>query len=215
VIIAYQLLVPAIALAQGEHFLSLVLHAEIGRVAYCSEVDEVSCYCYSPHELPATQVPPGTEITVFLVVPSVVCDLGQTFTGVQTAFEWDPSWELLGSVWNCQQNQLVGATPQSPGGPREGTISTVFDCAALGGHSLAIGKLYFKTGSAGCLRQVESAYPYGVFILGCDNQIHSIELREFFRLGEICVGWSAPNGCWDPFSVEDSTWGKIKAQYAR
>ena len=206
--------VPSAAQAQFEHYLtSISLHAVVGSNSTCSDMEHVNC-CYEPpdYQSPNASVPPATEITVYVILTEVLCYDGLGLRGVQTAFEWDPSWTFIGSDWNCQANQLFATAPHAPGGPREGTIATVFDCAS-GPHSFVIGKLHFITGATGCLQQVTPDFPFGIHFLDCDGVPHGISLpHDYFRIGSVCVGGGS-NACWDPGPVEYTTWGKIKAQY--
>jgi hypothetical protein len=150
-------------------------------------------------------------ITVFLFV-----EIYERLRSVQTAFEWDPSWSLAGGAWDCQVNQLNLTIPQDPGGPREGTLSTAFDCLVAPGTAV-IGRLFFRSGTGGCLRQVESDFPLGIHVRDCRDEIDSLGpgRPEFStRLGRICVESGGQTGCWDPWPVEPTTWGAIRSSYS-
>jgi len=198
--------------AQGSNFHAcLLLHAEAGVVTSCDPVRSVRCwYCWPPGPAPNTTVPPNSEITVFLFASTEGCYLH--LFGVQTALAWDPSWKLLGSSWDCQRNQLCATVPQEPGGARHGTIATVFDCA-VGNSSEVIGRLYFRTGASGCLRQVQSEYPFGTHVLDCELLSNDFERSFEARVGSVCVDEQGYDGCWFTGPVQDSSWGQIKAHF--
>ena len=204
-------LTPRAAFAQWNGNFSLSLHATLGDTISCQDALAITCWCGTPSTV---TVPPSTEITVYVLVLGFLC-IEPWLTGVQTAFEWAPGWRLLDSSWECQDNQLVAAVPQEPGGPTAGTITTAFDCAT--GHNVeVIGRMKFLSGPSGCLRQVQTTYPFGIHVFNCDNDIEQIDpddWRDWVRLGRVCVDQGGLEGCWDPGAVERATWGFIKALY--
>src|SRR4030095_3458738 len=114
------------------------LHAVVGLAQPCELGGEITCYCASGgNGFPTSIVPANTEVTIFVSVWDF-CD-AVDLMGVQTAFQWDKSWTLLGSAWDCQENQLVATVPQEPGGPTAGTITTAFDCVH-GEYTVHIGR---------------------------------------------------------------------------
>ena len=203
-----------IAAAQGTNYwIAFPLHAVIGTGQPCELGEGITCYC-SGYHFPNSVVPANTEITVFVSMWNFCGDIG--LMGIQTAFEWDKSWTLLGSAWDCRSNQLVATIPEDPGGSTAGTITTAFDCVQ-GGYAVNIGRLFFRTGSSGCLSQVQSTYPFGIHGLDCNQGINQIGFThpiDYYRLGSICVESQPPrDGCIDPGPVEAATWGRIKAAY--
>ncbi|HWN81668.1 MAG TPA: hypothetical protein VNM87_06210, partial [Candidatus Udaeobacter sp.] len=140
--------------------------------------------------------------------------------GVQTAFAWDPGWVLTSSNWTCRGNQVTVVTPHGAGGPTDGSIVTAFDCVT--GASLdVVGYLTFQAGTTGCLRQVQSSYPFGIHVLDCLQGIDMIPDSQAGRLGRICVQTGGMDACapgppppnCDPVPVERTTWGQIKGTY--
>jgi hypothetical protein len=206
---------PTISAPAGDNELfALLLHAEVGAALPCDQASDVGCSCPPLYLEPAVVVPPDTVITVFLIVWQYYC-VEVELSMVQTAFQWDPTWTLLGSIWDCQSNQNA-LPPADPGGPDAGNVSTFFDCAT--GTTAVVGRLLFRTGPHGCLEQVASAAIYGTHVVDCGGEMDQTgpNDRYFYqRLGAICVGSSPQhgNGCFDPSPVEASTWGAIKASY--
>ena len=132
--------------------------------------------------------------------------------GVQTAFEIDPSWALLFQLWDCQGNQVVGTQPAPPWGPQSGTIATAFDCVT-GGDCIVVGRMQFISGAAGCVGQVQSAFPFGTHIIDCAGRDFQITNEEC--LGRVCIDPEPGHNACDckATPVEPATWGGIKTQY--
>lgn len=197
------------ALAGANPQVTLPLHAVVGGQASCST--PVNCLGIRP----TVNVPPSSQITVYLLVFRK-CEV----MGVQTAFSWSPGWILTGSSWNCQGNQLSIVTPQGAGGPTDGSIVTAFDCV-VGPALMVIGYMNFQTGASGCLDQVQSVYPHGIHVLDCTQGTDLIPDSQQARLGRICVLTGGNDGCnvGDPLPdcgvtpIERTTWGQIKRTY--
>jgi hypothetical protein len=135
---------------------TLPLHAAAG-AAGCA----VGVNCTT--DQPSVNVLPGAEITANLKLFNYA-----QVAGIQTAFDWDPSWVLTDVLFNCRPGQLSATLPDPslPGGPLTGTVSTAFDCT-FGPALAVVGRLRFTAGAAGCLSQVQSCYPYGVHAVDC------------------------------------------------
>jgi hypothetical protein len=208
---------PSTAIAEygDNNNFALLLHAVVGHAQPCEVGQGLACYCGDGWMAPEVVVPPNTEITVLLAAWNI-CD-DPRLTGVQTAFEWDPSWTLLGSAWDCRENEMAEAIPHDPGGPDAGTIATKFDCAT-GQNVALIGRLFFITGTTGCLSQVQSSYLAGIHTLDCDEGMDQIDFShplDPYRLGAVCVEGRPPlgDGCYDPMPVLPTSWGRIKSAY--
>jgi PKD repeat protein len=178
---------------------TLPLHAAPG----CDDCSVAPIDCLG--NLPTVNVAPNSAVTIYVMAFNYTA-----LAGVQTAFAWDPSWILLGSLFDCLPNQLNAAVPTSPGGPTAGTIATVFDCMTSG-QLLVLGRMIMITGSTGCLSQVRSSYPFGTHVLDCSVLVDDI--REETRLGKICVGPGGYHACHTLNPVRPATWGQVKATY--
>ncbi len=147
--------------------------------------------------------------------PSIYLLLGnyERLSGVQCAFEWDPSWALAFGLWNCQESALTAVTPQASGDSL-GTITVAFN-EISGGGTVGVGVLSFTSAGTGCISLVESVYPFGNHIFDIHSDPQNIAIDEA-NWGRVCVGGGGINTCdtWLP-AVEDKTWGGIKAQYLR
>jgi PKD repeat protein len=180
--------------------ITLPLHA-VPAVAGCA-VTEVDCQLARP----TVNVPPNTSMTIYLMAFNY-----SSLTGVQTAFEWDADWILCGAAFDCAPQQLSARLPSRPGGPKAGTITTAFNCMTTG-NLLVIGRLFMTTGLMGCLRQVQSSYPFGTCALDCNQQVDLIMDPLDERLGRICVTEGGNDTC-KPVVVRATTWGQVKATY--
>ncbi len=130
-----------------------------------------------------------------------VCDAGGPYSG-----------EVGRRVF--QVNSVL-PRPGEPGGSQTGTVSTAFDCF-VGPNLVVIGRLVFTTGDAGCLSQVRSCYPLGVYTEDCDQVVWQIDPDDpihQFRLGRICIGAGGNDACRPPLAVQETTWGRIKASF--
>ncbi len=141
---------------------------------------------------PTTTVPPGTEIAIYLLARNF-----DNLGGVQTAFDWG-GWSLVSGSWNCQGTQVSGTEPHGAGGSSAGTIATAFDCV-LGPSTAIIGSMTFVTTSAGCLTQVESAFPFGTHVVSCNAAMDPVAL---YNCGAVCVGASGVDACETLIAVE-------------
>jgi len=131
---------------------TLPLHAKASSFEPCSGYLPVDC----TNHLPVVNIAPGPT-AVFLFVMSHA-----EVAGVQTAFQPDESWIFVFGLWNCRDGQLNAVTPAPPFGPAAGTIATAFNCVT--GSSLAVvGRIFFIAGSNGCLEQIQSSYPFGIW----------------------------------------------------
>jgi len=181
---------------------SLPLHAKASSFEPCNAYLPVDCMSVDP----VVNVLPGPT-AVFLLIYHFTA-----VAGVQTAFQPDPTWTFTFGLWDCQPGQLNAVTPGPPFGPTAGTITTAFNC--LSGPDLGvIGRMFFVAGGAGCLRQVQSSYPFGIHVLDCQLGIDQISPNHYWRLGKICIETGGETGCWISSAVSPATWGSIKAQY--
>lgn len=204
-------LTPAEVRAGANPTFVLPLHAKVSASEACDGYLPLDCRGIRP----TVTVPAATDVVAFLLLWNH-CEV----VGVQTAFAWDQGWEYLGSSWGCRQNQISVVVPHSPGGATAGTIATAFDCVT-GPELAVVGLLRFRTGLSGCLRQVQSSYPYGNHVVDCrggldlanaDDPLHTL------RFGRICVGTGGHHPCDPgippcPVPVDATTWGRIKATY--
>jgi hypothetical protein len=182
---------------------SLPLHAKASSFEPCDGYLPVDCRV----NIPVVNITAG-PIAIFLFVANY-----DAVAGVQTAFQPDPSWTFTFGLWDCQPGQLNAVTPGPPFGPAAGTITTAFNC--LTGPDLGvIGRMFFVAGSAGCLEQIQSTYPFGIHVLDCQQGIDQASIYDPWRLGKVCVGPGGLAACWPPQpAVTRRTWGGIKAQY--
>jgi hypothetical protein len=181
---------------------TLPLHAEASSFEPCDGYLPVNCNGIYP----TVNIGPGPT-SIFLLIWRYY-----SVAGVQTAFEVDPGWSFAFGLWDCQQGQLSAVTPSPPFGPTSGTITTAFNC--ITGPNLApIGRMFFIAGSTGCLRQIQSSYPFGIHVLDCQLGADQITWGQDDRLGAICVGPGGITGCDPVVPAESATWGRVKAQY--
>jgi hypothetical protein len=132
--------------------------------------------------------------------------------GIACAFDWQPTWTILGNSWDCQVNQLLAYVPTAPG-PLHGMIMTAFDPIASGALT-PIGRMMFTHSGGGCLRMINSIEPCtGGCGLANEPGQGCTHVPEINR-GRICVGPGGYHAC-NPAStpVEDVFWGRIKSQY--
>ena len=190
------------AFAGHNPFVTLPLHAKASTFEPCNGYLPVDCRTTPP----TVNIYPGPT-TVFLLVMNY-----NDISGVQTAFEVDPGWTFTFGLWDCQPGQLNAVTPAPPFGATAGTITTAFNC--LNGPALGvIGRMFFNA-TAGCIRQIQSSYPFGTHVLDCQQGIDWIPDYMGFRLGRICVMQGGVSACDPgPIAVEATTWGRIKTHY--
>lgn len=208
VVAALILIWPPAAMSGTNPNFTLPLHAAAGIGNPCNGYLPVDCL----GNRPVVSVAASSPITVYLLLMN-----HHDVRALETAFEWDAGWVFAGGVWDCQPWQIWAVQPHDPGGPHAGTIATAFDC--VNGPALAvIGRLFFQSGSSGCLRQVESDYPDGTAVVDCNNEtldyIDANTPEGQLRLGRICVGPGGHDACGiQTTAVDPSTWGAIKATY--
>jgi PKD repeat protein len=177
----------------------LPLHAEAG----CHGCGPLPVDCLGNR--PTVNIPPNSQVTVYLMAFSYTA-----LAGVQTAFDWDPSWILLGALFDCVPGQLTAVVPVPPGGPTAGTVATAFDCVTSG-NLLVVGRLLMMAGPSGCVSQVQSTYPGGIMVVDCSLGTDHIANEQ--RLGSICVASGGHDACDIPIPVRPATWGQVKATY--
>ena len=195
-------LVTSVAVAGPNDNFTLPLHAEIG-VQACGPL-AVDCRS----TLATVNVPPHTGVTIYLMAANHI-----NLAGVQTAFEWDSEWVFLGSIFDCAPAQLNAVVPAVPGGPTAGSVATAFNCVTHG-DLLILGRLLMTSGSIGCVRQVQSSYPFGIHVIDCVTNVDQILAGQEYRLGTICVSTGGHDACNIPSpAVAPTTWGQIKASY--
>jgi len=189
------------ALAGGNPNFTLPLHA---KVIHGSE----GCTGYLPVDClgvpPTVQVQTGQLVAIFLLVANA-----SQLTGVQTAFEIDPSWTFISDDWYCR-----GRPAFVPGPPFNGNTNSVavaFNCIT-GGALLPIGLMHFVAGT-GCVGQTISTYPLGTHVLDCNQDFDLITLSQAARLGSVCVGPGGHDACAAATPVAAATWGSIKQTY--
>ncbi len=94
---------------------TLPLHAVVGSGGAClTGGPDIDCR----EVRPTVNVPPNVDSRIYLLIYHA-----SAVTSVQTAFEWDPSWDLIRSEWQCQVGQVTTHVPDpsSPtGGPTDG-----------------------------------------------------------------------------------------------
>jgi hypothetical protein len=184
--------------------------------------------CSDDPFLPVIQVATGDRIAICLLVRNY-----EEVAGLQTAFDWG-DWQFLRGQWDCRPNQVVSNTPEHPGGPEHGTISTAFDCIE-GGETAVIGFMYFLAGTD-CLTQLESSHVGGTHVL--DGDLSTATAVQAIAWGAICSGPGGYDACEPvvPFAglgtfvngsplvalaqsvecvvpVETTRWGMIKSVY--
>jgi hypothetical protein len=162
-------------------------------------------------ERPTVNVPPNSQIQVFFLVANY-----NNLAGVGTALEWDPSWTLLTSIWDCQTVPVALFMPHSPGGPEAGQLMIAFNCVT-GPELAVIGHLRYIVGAAGCLRHVTPTSPPVISVIDCqlrEDLIDADNPIQRLRLGKICVDTGGHDAC-EPLTtpVESATWGKVKSSY--
>ena len=157
---------------------------------------------------PTVQVESGQQVAIFLMMANHT-----QVWGVQTAFEVDPSWVFYFGLWECHGSYEMSPTP--PFGPTAGTIVLAFDNCVTSGALIPIGRMFFQSGT-GCIGQVASTFPYGIYAFDCQQQIDQIfpnEAGQSARLGRVCVGPGGHDACEAATPVAAATWGQIKGSY--
>jgi hypothetical protein len=181
--------------------ITLPLHFKAVAFANCGDFAPVDCEGTRPDVLAIT----GTGCAFLLAYNHT------SLAGVQTAFDFG-GWTLMFGLWDCQVGQLNAVTPQNPGGPTSGTITTAFTPVTTG-ELAVIGRMFFTIPATGCLSQVQSSFPFGIHVIDANLENDQIQDAESGRVGKICVGAGGVDAC-DPVSaVEPTTWGSVKAQY--
>jgi PKD repeat protein len=179
-------------------FATLPLHAESG----CGDCSiPIDCLGLRP----TVNILPNTTTSIHLIAANF-----NALAAVQTAFEWDSGWTLLGSFFACVPGQVTAVVPVPPGGATAGTVATTFNCVT-GGSMLVIGRLLMISGATGCLNQVQSSYPGGIHVVDCNFGSNSITSAAL--LGRICVGSGGYDACVPVIPVRPATWGQVKATY--
>ena len=186
------------------HF-TIPLHYKVSSFEACDGFLPVDC----AGTRPTVTAMAGEPAAVYVLVHNYAA-----FVGIQTAFEWDRSWNLLYGLWDCHQGGLDGLEPVDPGGPTYGSLNKVFVC--INGPALAvIGRMFFVGVESGCIRQVQPTYQFGICLLDCTYALDQIfeSPTDQGRLGQICVGSGGHDACDLVLPVEAATWGRIKATY--
>jgi hypothetical protein len=184
---------------------TLPLHAKVSQFEPCSGYLPVDCLGVRP----TVQVETGQQVAIFLFVANYT-----QLAVIQTAFEVAPSWSFTFGLWDCQPGLGGKFPPMPPFGPTNGTMIYTFNCLT-GGTLAALGRMFFVAGT-GCIGQVESSYPDGIYALDCQQQLDQIlpdEPGQEARLGKVCVGAGGHDACEAATPVAAATWGKIKAAY--
>jgi len=161
--------------------------------------------CLGVH--PTVEVQSGQSVAIFLLVANA-----PALTGIQTAFDIDPTWTFVDDAWDCRG--VYYFVPVPPYGPASGTVMASFDCIT-GGALLPIGRMFFVAG-AGCIGQVSSTFPLGTHVLDCQGEADIIvpsEPGQAARLGKVCVGTGGNDACAVATPVAAATWGRVKQTY--
>lgn len=186
---------------------TLPLHARFGQAENgCRDFQPVDCVNLRP----TVNIPPNTEVMIYLLMHNY-----SQVQGVQTAFEWDPGWVPLECFLNCRPGSVWGWPDPCYYFEVEGVIGIAFNCVT--GPALEpFGRLRFLSGPSGCIRQVQTNYPFGVYVGDCTNGIDQVDPADpvqALRLGRICVEEGGHDACDRVTPVEASTWGRIKAAF--
>ncbi len=177
---------------------TVVLHA-VEEAGPCDQV--VNCF----DALPRVDVSSMSSPSIMVILRNY-----DRVHGIQIAFEWDPSWSLASGSWDCQAMQLSAVQPSEPGA-RAGTITTAFNVITEG-EAAVIGQLTFASAPSGCLRLVDSAFPYGNHVVDITSDPpHTILDPQLW--GKVCAGPGGYNTCYAPTPVNSETWGAIRARY--
>jgi hypothetical protein len=203
-LLAMPLLAGIASAGLNPHF-TIPLHAKSSSFEGCDGYLPVDC----DGTRPTVTAIAGEPTVVYVMVHNYAALLG-----IQTAFEWDPSWNLLFGLWDCQPGSLDGSEPQNPGGPIAGFLQKAFVCAT--GPALAVvGRMFFVGVESGCIRQVQPSFLYGIAALDCTLAMDLIpdSPADGARLGRVCVGAGGHDACDRVLPVETATWGSIKATY--
>ena len=181
--------------------ITLPLHFKAVAFANCGDFAPVDCEETRPDVLAIT----GTGAAFLLAYNHT------SLAGVQTAFDFG-GWTLMFGLWDCQVGQLNAVTPQNPGGPTSGTITTAFTPVTTG-ELIPIGRMFFTIPATGCLSQVQSSFPFGIHVIDANLENDQIQDAESGRVGKLCVGAGGVDACDPVTAVEPTTWGSVKAQY--
>jgi hypothetical protein len=176
---------------------SIVLHAVSGGFGVC----EIEDPC---------ETPGGPVVGIDSPGPHVVYVMLRNYdnvVGLQCAFQWPAAWSFAFGLWDCQPSGGICEGTPAGSGPTLGTYACTFDCVT-GGATAVIGRMTFNSSQEGCLEVIESAFPFGTHVLGCDQTFTSIDPRN---RGRVCVGSGGLNACESVTPVESRTWGSIKA----
>jgi hypothetical protein len=186
-------------------YFTIPLHYKASSFEACAGYLPVDC----AGTRPTVEAMAGQPAVVYVMIHNYAA-----VSGIQTAFEWDPSWNLLFGLWDCQPGMLDGNVPQNPGGPIRGVLTQAFVCVT--GPALAVmGRMFFVGMESGCIRQVQPMFPYGICVMDCTQSIDQITDSpvDEARLGRICVGAEGHDACERAVPIEAGTWGRIKASY--
>jgi hypothetical protein len=183
---------------------TLPLHAKVTQVFEpCDGYLPVDCLGVHP----TVEVQSGQAVAVFLLVANA-----PELTGVQTAFDIDPTWTFVSDAWDCRGRYAF--VPVSPFYPNSNTLAVTFNCIT-GGELLPIGRMFFIAGT-GCIGQVSSTFPFGTHVLDCQGEADMIvpsQPGQAARLGKVCVGTGGNDACAVATPVAAATWGQIKKTY--
>lgn len=180
------------ALAGPNASTTMVLHAVETVYGLCAIEDP----CVPEPGSPVVEIAhPGQVYAVYLLLRNY-----DAVAGFQCRIETQGDWTFQFAVFDCQPNQLDCNWPD---------LSCAFNCV-VGGETAVMGRGHLIPNS-GCISVVESPYPWGTHVFGCQLEVDPV--IEANR-GRVCVGPGGVNTCEPaPVPVEASTWGAIKEQY--
>ena len=215
VVVLLALVIGSAAYAAGSNpHVTFPLHAR-PTSGGCPQFAPVNCLPLPGGVRPTVNVDASTDYVVYILVMNYA-----VLTGMQTAYDWDTSWVLNDVLVNCRTGQVNATTPDPslPGGGTTGALTSAFN-AVNGPALVAVGRLSFTSGTAGCLFQVKPDYPFGAHVTGVNgndvDQINNDNPDESAaRLGKICVTAGGTDTCNEWIAaVEPATWGSIKASF--
>jgi hypothetical protein len=177
---------------------TLVLHAVQTGYGTCDLADP----CAGPGQPTVEITSPAETHAIYVIARNY-----EGIDGVQCAFDWD-DWILLFHHEQCLPQQLGSDSGPIGPGSLYGNMTTTFDCIT-GGASAIVSRLHMIP-NQGCLEIIESSFPFGTHVMGCDVSFEAVAPEN---RGKICVGPGGMNTCEPAFPVEAATWGGIKGQY--